>query len=261
MHQKRTRSSRPKLFQCKGYGDCNMVFTRSEHLARHARKHTGEKPFVCIVPECKKAFSRFDNMMQHTQTHRNNNHYSIVNSHPKDRHHKDGPGDNNRANTRAQTKQSPLGKSTDASTASSSSTTAACEQQQQQQQQQQTSNLTKNYYKNELYIQTHQHQSHSSGLISPISLSSSSPKRQISSSSSDEEDEDIVIRTPPLKRTRRLSVADLCNPTNAPLNTPNTSIHNLTKDEFEALEGFGRFRHSPTVFFESLKDLAHVQRY
>lgn len=36
------RHSEPKLFQCTGYGDCNMVFTRSEHLARHARKHTGE---------------------------------------------------------------------------------------------------------------------------------------------------------------------------------------------------------------------------
>ncbi|KAI8081805.1 uncharacterized protein B0P05DRAFT_538121, partial [Gilbertella persicaria] len=59
-----------KLFQCTGYGDCNMVFTRSEHLARHARKHTGEKPFVCIIPGCGKAFSRFDNMMQHTQTHK-----------------------------------------------------------------------------------------------------------------------------------------------------------------------------------------------
>jgi hypothetical protein len=27
----------PKLFKCTGYGDCNMVFTRSEHLARHER--------------------------------------------------------------------------------------------------------------------------------------------------------------------------------------------------------------------------------
>ena len=41
-----SESSRPKLFQCKGFGDCHMVFTRSEHLARHTRKHTGE---VCII--------------------------------------------------------------------------------------------------------------------------------------------------------------------------------------------------------------------
>ncbi|KAI7890792.1 uncharacterized protein EV154DRAFT_551992 [Mucor mucedo] len=58
-----------KVFQCTGYGECSMVFTRSEHLARHMRKHTGEKPFKCVVPGCERMFSRFDNMMQHTQTH------------------------------------------------------------------------------------------------------------------------------------------------------------------------------------------------
>ncbi|KAG1049944.1 hypothetical protein G6F46_012987 [Rhizopus delemar] len=61
--------STPKQFRCTGYGDCNMVFTRSEHLARHERKHTGEKPYKCIVEGCDRMFSRFDNMMQHTQTH------------------------------------------------------------------------------------------------------------------------------------------------------------------------------------------------
>ncbi|ORX45474.1 hypothetical protein DM01DRAFT_1410950 [Hesseltinella vesiculosa] len=63
------RSSEPKLFRCTGFGNCNMVFTRSEHLARHARKHTGEKPFKCVVPGCERMFSRFDNMIQHTATH------------------------------------------------------------------------------------------------------------------------------------------------------------------------------------------------
>lgn len=33
---KRTPSS-AKSFQCKGYGDCKMVFSRCEHLARHIR--------------------------------------------------------------------------------------------------------------------------------------------------------------------------------------------------------------------------------
>ncbi|KAI8968261.1 hypothetical protein BDF20DRAFT_964238 [Mycotypha africana] len=61
-----------KLFKCTGFGNCNMVFTRSEHLARHQRKHTGEKPYKCIVPGCERMFSRFDNMMQHTQTHDKN---------------------------------------------------------------------------------------------------------------------------------------------------------------------------------------------
>ncbi|KAI9257579.1 hypothetical protein EDC94DRAFT_586454 [Helicostylum pulchrum] len=62
-----------KTFHCKGYGNCRMIFTRSEHLARHERKHTGEKPFNCIVPGCSRKFSRFDNMMQHTQTHHSTN--------------------------------------------------------------------------------------------------------------------------------------------------------------------------------------------
>ncbi|ORX78800.1 hypothetical protein K493DRAFT_155369, partial [Basidiobolus meristosporus CBS 931.73] len=59
---------KPKVFQCT-FGDCRMVFTRAEHLARHERKHTGEKPFQCIIPNCSRIFSRFDNMMQHVQTH------------------------------------------------------------------------------------------------------------------------------------------------------------------------------------------------
>ncbi|KAI8884485.1 hypothetical protein K501DRAFT_182230 [Backusella circina FSU 941] len=67
-----SHKSTPKLFQCKGFGNCNMVFTRSEHLARHERKHTGEKPYKCIVASCGRMFSRFDNMMQHTQTHDKN---------------------------------------------------------------------------------------------------------------------------------------------------------------------------------------------
>lgn len=33
----RHNTRKPRLFQCTGYGDCHMVFTRSEHLARHAR--------------------------------------------------------------------------------------------------------------------------------------------------------------------------------------------------------------------------------
>ncbi|KAI8061729.1 hypothetical protein BC940DRAFT_132774 [Gongronella butleri] len=60
---------RLKTFQCTGFGNCNMIFSRSEHLARHIRKHTGEKPFKCEYPDCFKSFSRFDNMRQHIQTH------------------------------------------------------------------------------------------------------------------------------------------------------------------------------------------------
>lgn len=61
-----TRSkSKTKVFQCTGYDDCNMTFSRSEHLARHIRKHTGERPFVCF---CGRSFSRLDNLRQHMYT-------------------------------------------------------------------------------------------------------------------------------------------------------------------------------------------------
>lgn len=55
-----------RTFQCSGYADCSMTFTRSEHLARHVRKHTGERPFECV--HCARKFSRLDNLRQHKQT-------------------------------------------------------------------------------------------------------------------------------------------------------------------------------------------------
>ncbi|KAF7333890.1 Biofilm and cell wall regulator 1 [Mycena sanguinolenta] len=62
---KRYRPAAAKTFQCRGYGECKIVFSRSEHLARHIRKHTGERPFTCY---CSKQFSRLDNLRQHAQT-------------------------------------------------------------------------------------------------------------------------------------------------------------------------------------------------
>ncbi|KAG7086195.1 hypothetical protein E1B28_002158 [Marasmius oreades] len=65
VNNRKYRPTPAKTFQCRGYGECRMVFSRSEHLARHIRKHTGERPFNC---HCGKQFSRLDNLRQHAQT-------------------------------------------------------------------------------------------------------------------------------------------------------------------------------------------------
>ncbi|KAI8372011.1 hypothetical protein EDC96DRAFT_501270 [Choanephora cucurbitarum] len=151
---KKSRSARPKVFRCTGYGDCQMVFTRSEHLARHTRKHTGEKPYLCIMPGCTRKFSRFDNMMQHTQTHKLT-----------------------RSKTSKCLKYEP----------------------------------------------------------------ETTPDFAPSAESSDEEGP---------QRNDKMSLDQLCQ------SPPLKELH-LTQDEFEALQGFGRFRHTP-IFIDSFRDLASV---
>ncbi|CAK7207545.1 Up in starvation [Sporothrix eucalyptigena] len=59
------RKKKSQRFYCVDYPPCNLSFTRSEHLARHIRKHTGERPFEC---HCLRRFSRLDNLRQHAQT-------------------------------------------------------------------------------------------------------------------------------------------------------------------------------------------------
>ena len=49
---------------------CGRLFKRLEHLKRHVRTHTQERPYIC--PLCSKAFSRSDNLAQHRRTHETN---------------------------------------------------------------------------------------------------------------------------------------------------------------------------------------------
>lgn len=57
-----TPSGKPRLYMC---SICTRAFARMEHLHRHERSHTKEKPFTCGV--CQRKFSRRDLLLRHAQ--------------------------------------------------------------------------------------------------------------------------------------------------------------------------------------------------
>ncbi|KAI8912127.1 hypothetical protein BC831DRAFT_393796, partial [Entophlyctis helioformis] len=51
-----------KKYECL---ECSKRFSRPSSLRTHMHSHTGEKPFLCPIPECGRKFSVLSNMRRH----------------------------------------------------------------------------------------------------------------------------------------------------------------------------------------------------
>lgn len=97
-----TPSGKPRVFVC---NVCTRAFARLEHLKRHQRSHTKEKPFTCSI--CARKFSRRDLLLRHSAKL----HAGAANSTPRLRKkslkfesiHDNNDKDNNNTNTNTNT--------------------------------------------------------------------------------------------------------------------------------------------------------------
>ncbi|KAF1842790.1 uncharacterized protein K460DRAFT_314411 [Cucurbitaria berberidis CBS 394.84] len=63
---------------------CERTFTKLEHVKRHERSHTRERPYEC--PTCKKHFSRSDVLFRHCKGHAQNAMNRMKNNEQQNRH-------------------------------------------------------------------------------------------------------------------------------------------------------------------------------
>ncbi|GME48651.1 Transcription factor [Neofusicoccum parvum] len=74
----RPAPKKPKRFQCRR---CQRLFARLEHLQRHERTHTQEKPFLC--DKCDSRFTRSDLLIRHERLSHNKDASKRKVSHPQ----------------------------------------------------------------------------------------------------------------------------------------------------------------------------------